>query len=591
MRTWRHLTFFARHITSSSSSASSVHPSDARRGFEQVGSTFSSIGASPRLTENLKKRFNIETPTPAQAAFFPAIMSHRDVILKDETGSGKTFGLVAALLSKKYPPLYRDQAKMSEKPASAESLDDNVDGDTNETPRKASRVRYLQAMIILPTPELALQVYNWARDLLSGIPAEDLPKHVQCLVPQTSTELQRKLFQPPYGPPKLLIGTGRKILDFVRSKDIDLTNLQTVVLDEVDSLVRVPKRFETVKEKFNRQVHPLHSEYLLDEIMRIRRPSTSSRLPDLSTNSNGKKESKKSRPFIKSAPASIVRVLGDGPAARRLQVVICSATLNSHTRRELEKRRGWVEDPILLDIKGGHAAPKNIQHFCLILDADTATVRNIRDRDEEQKAYDEVLSTVQSEEASKDKSDSNPNEPQIMPLWKLKMQKPALADDSDTILEQVASICQAEAITRGILFLNSNISIMRVVEKLRSFGIKAGRAKEEVDYDKASGVLKYSADNNQQELYSSFFSGENHLLVVTEHTARGLDLPLVTHVIMVGPPSSPGSYLHMSGRVGRFGKPGKSILLLGGERYERKMMDTFKLINVKPSEWEFSPKI
>jgi hypothetical protein len=55
-------------------------------------------------------------------------MSHRDVILKDETGSGKTFGLIAALLSKKHPPLYISNKKLSNtKPetASFDTLDDD----------------------------------------------------------------------------------------------------------------------------------------------------------------------------------------------------------------------------------------------------------------------------------------------------------------------------------------------------------------------------------------------------------------------------------------------------------------------------------
>jgi superfamily II DNA/RNA helicase len=323
----------------------------------------------------------------------------------------------------------------------------------------------------------------------------------------------------------------------------------------------------------------------MEEIIRIRRKGNTKKL------ANDEIGVKKKRNAPNSAPASLLRVAstGVGPAARRLQVIVCSATLNGPIRRELEKFRGWLEDPVLLDVKGGHVAPQHIKHHCLILDGQTATIRNIRDREEEERAYSEALATAK-EEAEKLKARGvvvdDPEAPWSKPLWKVKMENPALPDDDDMIMEQVAHICYREKITRGILFLSSNISVIRVVEKLRSLGVKAGRVKDEVDFDRASGVAQISAELNPQDMlkaYSSFFSGENHLLVDTEHTARGLDLPSVTHVIMVGPPSSPGSYLHMSGRVGRFGKPGTSILILGGERYERKMMDIFKLLKIKPT--------
>ena len=44
------------------------------------------------------------------------------------------------------------------------------------------------------------------------------------------------------------------------------------------------------------------------------------------------------------------------------------------------------------------------------------------------------------------------------------------------------------------------------------------------------------------------------LLIGSDNDARGIDLPDVRYVIILDPPSTPTSYLHMAGRVGRVGQ-------------------------------------
>jgi superfamily II DNA/RNA helicase len=45
------------------------------------------------------------------------------------------------------------------------------------------------------------------------------------------------------------------------------------------------------------------------------------------------------------------------------------------------------------------------------------------------------------------------------------------------------------------------------------------------------------------------------LLLATPVAARGLDLPAVSHVYNLGPPSDAADYLHRAGRTGRIGAP------------------------------------
>ncbi|KAG6880472.1 hypothetical protein C0992_004049, partial [Termitomyces sp. T32_za158] len=51
--------------------------------------TFEQLGLHPPIVASLKAAFsNVKNPTETQAEFIPAILSGKDVLLKDETGSG-----------------------------------------------------------------------------------------------------------------------------------------------------------------------------------------------------------------------------------------------------------------------------------------------------------------------------------------------------------------------------------------------------------------------------------------------------------------------------------------------------------------------
>lgn len=53
--------------------------------------TFADLGLHPPIIAALKSAFpNVQYPTEAQAKYIPAILSGKDVLLKDETGSGKS---------------------------------------------------------------------------------------------------------------------------------------------------------------------------------------------------------------------------------------------------------------------------------------------------------------------------------------------------------------------------------------------------------------------------------------------------------------------------------------------------------------------
>lgn len=66
----------------------------------------------------------------------------------------------------------------------------------------------------------------------------------------------------------------------------------------------------------------------------------------------------------------------------------------------------------------------------------------------------------------------------------------------------------------------------------------------------------------RQSALSAFRSGEAQVLISSDLSARGMDLPGVTHVFNLDPPTQSQDYLHRAGRTGRAGAQGCSVLLL-----------------------------
>jgi superfamily II DNA/RNA helicase len=57
---------------------------------EKEKKTWEDLGLRKTLVEGLVRAYpEVVAPTPAQTAFIPAILEGRDVLVKDEAGSGK----------------------------------------------------------------------------------------------------------------------------------------------------------------------------------------------------------------------------------------------------------------------------------------------------------------------------------------------------------------------------------------------------------------------------------------------------------------------------------------------------------------------
>ncbi|KAI9099719.1 P-loop containing nucleoside triphosphate hydrolase protein [Phlyctochytrium arcticum] len=510
--------------------------------------TFTDLGVSPKVASSLSDLFAANIPSPCQTALIPSFLAHSDIMLKDVTGAGKTLGLIAAVLSKR-------QASWMEQPGQKSDLD----------PERLHSRRYLQSLIMVPTRELAIQITTWIREMKPNVMPADQGKYVQCVINGVEEDMQLELLKEHN--PRIIVGTPQRLLSLHERGGYDTSRLQTLILDEVDRLVEVVQRYDPIKTRFNKSVHPLAGQILVERIMKERRAATKTAKGVTSAKNPGNKR---------------LEQIKLDPAYRRLQVVICSATLNNNLRRELTLKKKWLENPVLLDITGTSKAPDQLQHQCLVYNSETQFVPL-------EQVLEQYKSAAQEGEYPSD------------------FDGPAIEDAADQVLEEISKICYSEKVRSGLVFAHSSTSITHLVGRLNSLGLKANKLFNEMDYsqDSLGSLMPLDKDSTSSEVsspetelpaaatpiqspppkpFSSFLSGRTQLLVMTEYEARGLDLPNATHIFILGPPSSPASYLHMAGRAGRYGREGKAYTLLGGTRYAKRVGGMFKLLRIEPAQ-------
>ena len=109
-------------------------------------------------------------------------------------------------------------------------------------------------------------------------------------------------------------------------------------------------------------------------------------------------------------------------------------------------------------------------------------------------------------------------------------------------------------------FLLRKGSILVFVKTKRNADKMVKRLKEEGhSADTIHGDLRQS---KRDRVINSFRKGLKRILIATDVAARGLDIPLIQHVINYDLPQVPEDYIHRIGRTGRAGKDGSALTFL-----------------------------
>ena len=101
-----------------------------------------------------------------------------------------------------------------------------------------------------------------------------------------------------------------------------------------------------------------------------------------------------------------------------------------------------------------------------------------------------------------------------------------------------------------LVFVKTKHGADKIVKRLKYDGHSA---------DAIHGNLRQS---KRDRVISGFRNGKSRILIATDVAARGLDIPLIQHVINYDLPQVPEDYIHRIGRTGRAGKEGSALTFL-----------------------------
>lgn len=132
----------------------------------------------------------------------------------------------------------------------------------------------------------------------------------------------------------------------------------------------------------------------------------------------------------------------------------------------------------------------------------------------------------------------------------------------------IIDIILKDELKQVLVFTRTKHGANRLTQKM----IKKGIAAAAIHGDKSQGA--------RTKALAGFKAGINTVLVATDIAARGLDIPLLPHVINYELPNVPEDYVHRIGRTGRAGASGEAISLVCNEEFD--YVDSIaKLLNEK----------
>ncbi|HPE16139.1 MAG TPA: DEAD/DEAH box helicase [Oscillospiraceae bacterium] len=155
---------------------------------------YDSLGLSEPIMKALAKK-GYEIATPVQGGAIPFLMDRKDVIAKAPTGTGKTYAFGIPII---------EHLRLEDE--------------------------YVQALILAPTRELAIQIGEELRDLSLFM------EGVRIVVAYGGQPIEKQISLLKKKP-QIIVATPGRLMDHVKRRTLKLDKVETVVLDEADRML------------------------------------------------------------------------------------------------------------------------------------------------------------------------------------------------------------------------------------------------------------------------------------------------------------------------------------------------------------------
>ncbi len=124
-------------------------------------------------------------------------------------------------------------------------------------------------------------------------------------------------------------------------------------------------------------------------------------------------------------------------------------------------------------------------------------------------------------------------------------------------VDALVNVLLAEPEERTLVFVRTRIDVTNIAGELTDAGFRVATL---------SGDMEQPA---RDRALLAFRQDKVRVLVATDVAARGIDIQGMTRVIHLEPPTDPDSYTHRSGRTGRAGQKGSSIVFVAPAGQQR----------------------
>lgn len=156
---------------------------------------FALLGINSKLVDLLAKN-GIKEPTPIQEQVIPETFKGKDIIAQSQTGTGKTLAFALPILQRI-----------------------NIENS------------YIQALIVTPTRELAIQITSELKKFGN-------PLGINTLAAYGGQDVERQI-RKISGKAHIVVGTPGRLVDHIKRRTVSFKNVTTLVLDEADVMLQM----------------------------------------------------------------------------------------------------------------------------------------------------------------------------------------------------------------------------------------------------------------------------------------------------------------------------------------------------------------